>query len=431
MERIDIDVNQLVFAGWKIGKKIGSGAFATVYELRKGNMLRALKVVTLLSNLEGTEEEIEAQLANKMEAASNEIEVNHRVSGHTNVVNYQEYEFVIVWNEEHTKKEGLLLYIMMERMEETLQQEIEKKTQFSEEQIIKLGMDIVTALKVCHEQHILHRDIKPANIFIADHDTYKLGDFGISKVLGDNTVAFTHTGTQAYVAPEQWNNFPYGKTADIYSVGLILYQLLNENHLPFAQEGLTADSVVRRLKGETFPEPLNGSRRLKAIVMKACSHSPSDRYQNADEMLRDLEALQGNVPATEENEDPLRTKSANKESASKEHSGASKRRSASKTVPKTDSNKDLFESEGLTTLKDERQTIAFTGFLNRQEAAATKAAANLTGFGLMLICILAVCLAAVVISLLQNGTDCFYTAGTFLLGLWRQLTDQINSLRGE
>ena len=187
MERIDIDVNQLVFAGWKIGKEIGRGAFATVYELRKGNMLRALKVVTLLSDLEGTEEEIESQLANKMEAASNEIEVNHRVSGHTNVVNYQEYEFVIVWNEEHTRKEGLLLYIMMERMDETLQQEIRKGTRFSEEQVIKMGKDIVTALKVCHEQRILHRDIKPANIFIADHDTYKLGDFGISKVLGDNT----------------------------------------------------------------------------------------------------------------------------------------------------------------------------------------------------------------------------------------------------
>lgn len=424
MERIDIDVNQLVFAGWKIGKEIGRGAFATVYELRKGNMLRALKVVTLLSDLEGTEEEIESQLANKMEAASNEIEVNHRVSGHTNVVNYQEYEFVIVWNEEHTRKEGLLLYIMMERMEETLQQEIRKGTRFSEEQVIKMGKDIVTALKVCHEQRILHRDIKPANIFIADHDTYKLGDFGISKVLGDNTVAFTHTGTQAYVAPEQWNSLPYGKAADIYSVGLILYQLLNENHLPFADEGLTADSVGRRLKGETFPEPLNGSKKLKAIVMKACSYKASDRYQNADEMLQDLENLQGgNDSFTGEKKDPFITKSANEEHIS----NISDSTSGNQSTPNTDT----FISEGLTTLKDERQTIAFTGFLSKQEAAATKASVNLTGFGLMLICILAVCLAALGVSLLQNNTNCFYTAGTFLLGLLRQLTDQINSLRGE
>lgn len=424
MERIDIDVNQLVFAGWKIGKEIGRGAFATVYELRKGNMLRALKVVTLLSDLEGTEEEIESQLANKMEAASNEIEVNHRVSGHTNVVNYQEYEFVIVWNEEHTRKEGLLLYIMMERMEETLQQEIRKETRFSEEQVIKMGKDIVTALKVCHEQRILHRDIKPANIFIADHDTYKLGDFGISKVLGDNTVAFTHTGTQAYVAPEQWNSLPYGKAADIYSVGLILYQLLNENHLPFADEGLTADSVGRRLKGETFPEPLNGSKKLKAIVMKACSYRASDRYQNADEMLQDLENLQGgNDSLTGEKKDPFITKSANEEHIS----NISDSTSGNQSTPNTD----IFISEGLTTLKDERQTIAFTGFLSKQEAAATKASVNLTGFGLMLICILAVCLAALGVSLLQNNTNCFYTAGTFLLGLLRQLTDQINSLRGE
>lgn len=424
MERIDIDVNQLVFAGWKIGKEIGRGAFATVYELRKGNMLRALKVVTLLSDLEGTEEEIESQLANKMEAASNEIEVNHRVSGHTNVVNYQEYEFVIVWNEEHTRKEGLLLYIMMERMEETLQQEIRKGTRFSEEQVIKMGKDIVTALKVCHEQRILHRDIKPANIFIADHDTYKLGDFGISKVLGDNTVAFTHTGTQAYVAPEQWNSLPYGKAADIYSVGLILYQLLNENHLPFADEGLTADSVGRRLKGETFPEPLNGSKKLKAIVMKACSYKASDRYQNADEMLQDLENLQGgNDSLTGEKKDPFITRSANEEHIS----NISDSTSGNKSTPNTD----MIISEGLTTLKDERQTIAFTGFLSKQEAAATKASVNLTGFGLMLICILAVCLAALGVSLLQNNTNCFYTAGTFLLGLLRQLTDQINSLRGE
>ena len=424
MERIDIDVNQLVFAGWKIGKEIGRGAFATVYELRKGNMLRALKVVTLLSDLEGTEEEIESQLANKMEAASNEIEVNHRVSGHTNVVNYQEYEFVIVWNEEHTRKEGLLLYIMMERMEETLQQEIRKGTRFSEEQVIKMGKDIVTALKVCHEQRILHRDIKPANIFIADHDTYKLGDFGISTVLGDNTVAFTHTGTQAYVAPEQWNSLPYGKAADIYSVGLILYQLLNENHLPFADEGLTADSVGRRLKGETFPEPLNGSKKLKAIVMKACSYKASDRYQNADEMLQDLENLQGgNDSLTGEKKDPFITKSANEEHIS----NISDSTSGNQSTPNTD----IFISEGLTTLKDERQTIAFTGFLSKQEAAATKASVNLTGFGLMLICILAVCLAALGVSLLQNNTNCFYTAVTFLLGLLRQLTDQINSLRGE
>ena len=424
MERIDIDVNQLVFAGWKIGKEIGRGAFATVYELRKGNMLRALKVVTLLSDLEGTEEEIESQLANKMEAASNEIEVNHRVSGHTNVVNYQEYEFVIVWNEEHTRKEGLLLYIMMERMEETLQQEIRNGTRFSEEQVIKMGKDIVTALKVCHEQRILHRDIKPANIFIADHDTYKLGDFGISKVLGDNTVAFTHTGTQAYVAPEQWNSLPYGKAADIYSVGLILYQLLNENHLPFADEGLTADSVGRRLKGETFPEPLNGSKKLKAIVMKACSYKASDRYQNADEMLQDMENLQGgNDSFTGENKDPFITRSANEETISNISDSTSGNQSTSNT--------DIFISEGLTTLKDERQTIAFTGFLSKQEAATTKASVNLTGFGLMLICILAVCLAALGVSLLQNNTNCFYTAGTFLLGLLRQLTDQINSLRGE
>jgi serine/threonine protein kinase len=427
MERIDINVNEPVFAGWKIGKELGRGTFATVYELRKGNMVRALKVVTLLSDLDGTEDEIEAQLADKMEAASSEIEVNHRVSGHTNVVNYQEYEFVIVWNEQHTRKEGLLLYIMMERMEKTLQQEIREGTQFSEEQIIKMGKDIVTALKVCHEQRILHRDIKPANIFIADHDTYKLGDFGISKVLGDNTVAFTHTGTQAYVAPEQWNSLPYGKAADIYSVGLILYQLLNENHLPFSENGLNADSVGRRLKGETFPEPLGGSKRLKEIVMKACRYSASDRYQTADEIFSALETIHSD-DTSEENADPYSTFSANMEFKPAKNT---ERAEGKKAAAKPDFDTDRFKSEGLTTLKDEYQTITFTGFMSKQEAAAEKKAVSLVGIGSMVICVLMICMAAVFLSLLQNETNCFYTAGTFILGLLRQMMDQINTLRGE
>lgn len=430
MERIDIDVNELVFAGWKIGKELGKGSFATVYELSKGNMVRALKVVTLLSDLDGTEDEIETQLADKMEAASNEIEVNHRVSGHTNVVNYQEYEFVIVWDEQHTRKEGLLLYIMMERMEKTLQQEIREGTQFSEEQIIKMGKDIMMALKVCHEQRILHRDIKPANIFIADHDTYKLGDFGISKMLGDSTVAFTHTGTQAYVAPEQWNSLPYGKAADIYSVGLILYQLLNENHLPFSENGLNADSVGRRLKGETFPEPSRGSKRLKEIVMKACSYSASDRYQTADEMLIALENVNNDAPAEENADfaDPYSTVSADAEF---KHAKSKERIAGKKSVLRPDFDADRFKSEGLTTLKDEYQTIAFTGFMSKQEVEAEKKAVSLVGIGSMIICMLLICMISVFISLLQNETDCFYTAGAFILEFLRQLTDQINSLRGE
>lgn len=434
MERIDIDMSHQVFAGWKIGKEIGHGAFATVYELRKGNMLRALKVIPLLTKLEGTEQEIEEQLESKMEADSSEIEANHRVSGHTNIVNYQEYEFVIVWNKEHTKKEGLLLYIMMEYMEKTLYDEIKKGTQFSEEQVIKLGKDITTALKVCHEETIVHRDIKPANIFIADRETYKLGDFGIAKILGDNTVTFTHAGAPAYVAPDQWNGSPYGQLADIYSIGLVLYQLLNENHLPFSENGVTADSVERRLKGESFPEPRHGSKRLKAIVMKACSYKTSERYQTVEEMLHDLENIQSVIVADDQNKpdgkDLYSTVPANKKKKTNGSSIHGERNHSGNRETNTPLfRKDLFQSEGLASLKEERQNIAFTGFRNRQETAVSNRTVNLTGFGLMIISILMVCFFSVALTVLQSQTGCFYTAGAFLLGLIRQLADQINSLR--
>ena len=108
----------------------------------------------------------------------------------------------------------------------------------------------------------------------------------------------TKAGTSKYMAPEVYNNQPYGTSADIYSLGLVLYWLLNERRLPFMplppekpKVGEEEICKQRRFSGEQLPEPFNGSKELKRIVLKACAYNSVDRYQDATEMLNDLKKL--------------------------------------------------------------------------------------------------------------------------------------------
>ena len=102
----------------------------------------------------------------------------------------------------------------------------------------------------------------------------------------------TKTGTYKYMAPEVYNNQPYGSAVDIYSLGLVLYWLLNDRRLPFlppypekVKAGMEEEARNRRLAGEALPPPSHGSDKLKKIVLKACAYNPKERYHSAEEML--------------------------------------------------------------------------------------------------------------------------------------------------
>lgn len=163
----------------------------------------------------------------------------------------------------------------------------------------KIGKDICNALVLCKKHEIVHRDIKPQNIFVSANGDYKLGDFGIAKTV-EKTMGGTKIGTYKYMAPEVYNNQPYGSTADIYSLGLVLYWLLNERRMPFMplppakiMAGQDEEARHRRLSGEKLPAPAHGSGELKRIVLKACAHDPKDRYTSAAAMLDDLNEVSG------------------------------------------------------------------------------------------------------------------------------------------
>ena len=213
------------------------------------------------------------------------------IKGYTNVVYCDDVRYI-----QHDDGFGWDIFIKMELLTPLVKL---RDMEPLERSVQKLGRDICSALVLCREKGIIHRDIKPQNIFVSEHGDYKLGDFGIAKTV-EKTTGGTKIGTYSYMAPEVYNNQPYGTAADIYSLGLVMYWLLNEHRLPFLPMPPKTPSIseneqarLRRFRGEPIPSPENGSPELKRIVLKACAYDTKERYHTADEMLADLDALEG------------------------------------------------------------------------------------------------------------------------------------------
>ena len=298
--------------GWETVRLIGRGSFGAVYEIER-DMLgekekAALKVITIPQNdsdisemrSDGYDDEsITSTFKEHLKSIVAEYSLMRKLNGSAYVVNCDDVRYV-----QHDDGIGWDIFIKMELLTplpSALPADV------PEEQAIKIAKDICSALVQCKQFGIIHRDIKPQNIFVSPLGDYKLGDFGIAKTV-EKTSGGTKIGTYKYMAPEVYNNQPYGAGADIYSLGLVLYWLLNERRLPFLPPppeklcaGMEEEARLRRFNGEAIPAPAHGSEELKRIVLKACAFDPKDRYQNAEEMLRDLEALseKASVPVME------------------------------------------------------------------------------------------------------------------------------------
>ena len=298
---------RLPWPGWTIGKYLGAGGYGKVYEIERtlsGVRERAaLKVVSRPAD----DAEIEACYENGYDQASmkasyeeeiqryvKEYELMKDLQGQTNIVSCDDFAVV-------PRKDGIggQIFIRMELLTPLQKATMPtKQSMLSESEVIRLGKDICKALMLCEARHIIHRDIKPENILISKFGDYKLGDFGVARVQ-DHTTNATKMGTHGYAAPEVEHGQKYGKEADIYSLGITLYWLLNNRRMPFlnADEAVTAmknqEALRRRYEGEKLPAPKNGSQKLKQIVLKACAYRPVDRYRSAQELYDALAELSG------------------------------------------------------------------------------------------------------------------------------------------
>lgn len=290
------------FPSWNIVSEIGRGGFGKVYKIERnefGNKyVAAMKVIHIpnepseINELRAdgmTPSDISAYFRGCIQDFTAEFALMSKLKGNSYIVSYEDHMI-----KEHSDGIGADIYIRMELLT-PLTKYLETKT-LSTKEVVKMGIDICNALEACALHAIVHRDIKPDNIFISDIGNFKLGDFGIARTLDKNQTVMTRKGTLGYIAPEVYKGEPSDHTVDIYSLGLIMYRLLNRNRLPFlpsADKALSytdkENAMNRRMMGERITPPCDADVMLGNIIVKACSYLPSDRYRSASEFKAVLE----------------------------------------------------------------------------------------------------------------------------------------------
>lgn len=296
-----------VYEPWEVLQpELGAGSYGKVYEIKRTDSFgfeyhSALKVIHIPVNLD----EVDAIRETGMDEKSvtdyfksvaaeivKEYDLMYKLRGHTNIVNYEDHVV-------QAKKDGIGwdIFIRMELLTPLTQ--YTKQHRLSRRDVIRLGIDICSALERCQKYHIIHRDIKPANIFVSEQGDFKLGDFGIARTLERTTANLSRKrGTLNYMAPEVYQGENYDYSVDLYSLGLVMYRYLNCNRAPFIpappQRIKYQDqerAFIRRMSGEQLPSPCMDDTCLAEIILKACSFHPKDRYSSPQKMCDALKAL--------------------------------------------------------------------------------------------------------------------------------------------
>ena len=315
------DEIRIPWYGWKIVREIGKGTFGIVYEIERQlfntTEKAAMKVISIPRDEDefdmmllasGYDENIVEQSINsQLQRVEREYALMSQLRGISNIVSCDDFAYV-----KNESGKGYTVFIRMELLK-SIQTVIKDKRRegvnFTEADTIKLGMDICRALVVCEKYGIIHRDIKPQNILVSRIGAYNLGDFGTARSLDHSTHA-TYAGTVSFMAPEVFSREKYGRSVDIYSLGMVMYWLMNGYRMPFLAPGKipTADdhSIAenKRMSGEPLPAPSNAGTGLSKVILKACAFRSEDRYGSAEEMLRDLARLDSGTAAFTGNVQP-------------------------------------------------------------------------------------------------------------------------------
>ena len=299
------------FGSWHIKRFIGAGSYGKVFEIERRDFdmvfTGALKAITIPADKSEYEQVLEAGMDREgastyfrdyVQELNREIALMSRLKGHSNIVSYEDHQII-----PHEDGIGWDILIRMELLR-PINDALRQNKSFTRAEVIRLGTDLCRALEVCGQYNIIHRDIKPANIFISDTGDYKLGDFGVARIASASTGASTRAGTVNYMAPEVFRGEKYTANVDIYSLGLVMYQLLNANRMPFYPpypQPITFSAAeqarARRLAGEALPLPSGAQDTLGQLVCKACAPDPAQRFAGPLALRKALEALPQKQPA--------------------------------------------------------------------------------------------------------------------------------------
>ncbi|SFI30009.1 serine/threonine protein kinase [Paenibacillus sp. UNC496MF] len=258
---------------YEIIARIGGGGMALVYKAHDVLLNRNVAVKVLRQQYVHDEEFIRRFRREAQSAAA---------LSHPNVVSIYD-----VGQEDDTH------YIVMEYVEgNNLNEIIKERAPLQAEEAVKIAIQICDALEHAHHNQIIHRDIKPHNILIGKNGRVKVTDFGIARAVTSSTITQTGSmvGSVHYFSPEHAKGSATGEKSDLYSLGIVLYQMLT-GKLPFLGE--SPISVALKHLQENFEEPreLNPyiPQSVENVILKAMRKNPNERYHSATEMLADLE----------------------------------------------------------------------------------------------------------------------------------------------
>ena len=289
---------------WKITEKIGEGSFGKVYKAQRTERGKSFYSAIKIINIPGSQSELNSvrsetgddqsarqYFQNLVEECIQEISTMEYFRGNSYIVSVEDFKVM-----EYLDAIGWEISIRMEYLTSFMDYCAEK--QLTEKEVIKLGMDLSKALEYCRKLKIIHRDIKPENIFVSRFGDFKLGDFGIARELERTMSGFSKKGTYSYMAPEMYKGKKYDSRVDIYSLGIVLYRLMNHNRLPFMsleKQFITyrdkENALNKRVAGEQMSIPVDAGEQFARIILKACAYDPAQRYQTPEELYGALDDL--------------------------------------------------------------------------------------------------------------------------------------------
>ena len=277
---LDQQMEQQVFNDrYQIIAKIGSGGMADVYKAMDSVLERPVAIKVLHRHF-AEDEDFVTRFRREAQAAAN--------LNHPNIVSIYD------WGSQNST-----YFIVMELLEgESLKQHIQSKGVLDIREAMEITKKVLSALGFAHRNDIIHRDIKPHNIIITKDDEVKVTDFGIARA-GVSTMTQTGTilGTAHYLSPEQARGHEVGVTSDLYSAGVVLYEMVT-GRIPFDGENPVAIALKHVHEAPVRPAEINPevTPALQTIILKAMAKNPESRYQSAAEMRNDIMRLMEGMP---------------------------------------------------------------------------------------------------------------------------------------
>ncbi len=297
---MDQYIGKMLDNRYEILERIGTGGMAIVYKAKCHRLNRLVAIKILKSDLAQNEE-----FRRRFNAESQAV----AQLSHPNIVSVYD-----------VSRGGDMEYIVMELIDGiTLKQYMEKRGQLNWRESLHFITQIMRGLSHAHSRGIIHRDIKPQNIMVLRDGSVKVADFGIA-CLADSAQTLTQEalGSVHYISPEQARGDRPDARSDIYSSGVVLYEMLT-GRLPFEGESAVAVAIQHLSSIPLAPREINPDipEQLELICMKAMAPDLEHRYQSADAMIADLEAFRKNPEVEmkfdlsdlrpEENDEPTRT----------------------------------------------------------------------------------------------------------------------------